>query len=298
MEEGTGVGEPSSQLVMEQTGRETSRCLLAEMCRADLARLHDGARLDDFGKFERVRVLAAFSELWGGAQPAVLESLVTVGEMLDALDTATPEHGDPTRRIVLDLENLTIGSVRLRPLREPDFPLLYEASVSPSSSFRWRFRGSVPNRQQFLQMLEADVFVQMMCEDRLANVPLSLNVLYSVEPWAQSCYLGYIGVPGASDSMQRTGGLVLLLAYGFATWPLRKIYLEVPGFNVALLESLPRDVVREEGRLRDHYWHEGAWHDKVLLAIYREDFDHAVQAFSAPTAGAQPASAVAEPTST
>ena len=73
--------------------------------------------------------------------------------------------------------------------------------------------------------------------------------------------------PGHGEVLE---GLGLLIDHLFATWPLRKLYAEVPGFNADGLVAADDPVVRVEGRLVDHCYVQGRWWDQIILAIWRE----------------------------
>jgi RimJ/RimL family protein N-acetyltransferase len=66
---------------------------------------------------------------------------------------------------------------------------------------------------------------------------------------------------------------LLLLEYAFNTLNLRKICSGAFAFNERSIRYSLRCGYREEGRLRAHIFRAGAYHDKVQLAIFREDFD-------------------------
>ena len=52
----------------------------------------------------------------------------------------------------------------------------------------------------------------------------------------------------------------------------RKVFLEIPEFNRSVVEGLPPDICREEGRLKDFYFHDGRPCDKYIFGISRESF--------------------------
>lgn len=66
-----------------------------------------------------------------------------------------------------------------------------------------------------------------------------------------------------------TEAKMLLLDYAFNTLNLRKIYSEVLGANEASLKYAAKCGYEEEARLPKHYFREGKYHVKVILAVYK-----------------------------
>lgn len=65
---------------------------------------------------------------------------------------------------------------------------------------------------------------------------------------------------------------ILLLEYAFNTLNLRKICSAAYAFNARSINYSLKCGYKEEGRQRGHIFRAGEYHDKVLLAIFQEDF--------------------------
>ena len=64
----------------------------------------------------------------------------------------------------------------------------------------------------------------------------------------------------------------LFVRYLFRLWPLRKLYLELPEFNLPQFASAVRvGLLKEEGRLRGDRYFDGAYWDQLVLAVYPTD---------------------------
>ena len=50
--------------------------------------------------------------------------------------------------------------IKLRPVHPPDYRYLFELAVDPTSSYRWRFRVSVPTYEDFVRTVGQGVLVQ------------------------------------------------------------------------------------------------------------------------------------------
>lgn len=69
-----------------------------------------------------------------------------------------------------------------------------------------------------------------------------------------------------------TEAKMLLLHYAFDTLNLRKVCSQVFAFNERSINYSKKCGYREEGRMRQHQFRNGEYHDIVLLAVFREDF--------------------------
>jgi hypothetical protein len=63
----------------------------------------------------------------------------------------------------------------------------------------------------------------------------------------------------------------------FTTWNLRKLYMEVPEFNMNPLWSGAGSFFRQEACFREHDYYAGQFWDKYVLAVYRDDIALAMQ---------------------
>jgi RimJ/RimL family protein N-acetyltransferase len=66
--------------------------------------------------------------------------------------------------------------------------------------------------------------------------------------------------------------LRLLMAYGFERLGLHKLWLVHYADNARMRHIAGKLGFREEGRLRDEYFHAGGWHDMVRHAILRHEW--------------------------
>jgi RimJ/RimL family protein N-acetyltransferase len=157
----------------------------------------------------------------------------------------------------------------LRPLSAVDYEPLYRMLVTGDNAWRWRFRGATPSPDEFVGLLWANSLVSFVLVDR-AGQAVGFSQVYGHDFRSGTAYLGL-----ALDAQYRQRPHVLetaimLLDYTFATWNLRKLYLEVPEWN---LEQLAGGIGRyfvEEGRLREHEYLDGRYWDVVVLALYRD----------------------------
>ncbi len=162
--------------------------------------------------------------------------------------------------------------VELVPLGNEHLDFLYDLAVDEQVGVRWRFHGQVPSRDAFLSSLWTGVLVQLLVVDRKSRSPLGLVVAYNADQRHGFAYLASVMVPEADGSGLGVAALDVFVGYLFATWPLRKLYAEIPEYNVDRLGNRIGYLLKEEGRLRAHSFYGGFWWDQVIVAIYRDDY--------------------------
>ncbi|MBR3550986.1 MAG: GNAT family N-acetyltransferase, partial [Bacteroidales bacterium] len=76
-------------------------------------------------------------------------------------------------------------------------------------------------------------------------------------------------VPGNGIASE---ALAMLIEYGFNTLNLHKITCDTFADNLGTIKHLEKVGLRQEGRLRKHYFHQGEYKDALIYSILREDF--------------------------
>lgn len=158
----------------------------------------------------------------------------------------------------------------LVPLTPEYHRAVYQLSVRDIASFRWRYHGAIPPYQVFEQSLYTNVLVQFAIVPRQDPTQfVGLVVAYNAH-----FQDGYAFVAAVADRQSGAGtleGVAILLRYMFAQWPFRKIYFEVPEFNVRQFQSaIDVGILQEEGRLIGHRYYSERYWDLVTYALYRE----------------------------
>jgi Acetyltransferases, including N-acetylases of ribosomal proteins len=70
-----------------------------------------------------------------------------------------------------------------------------------------------------------------------------------------------------------TDAVNTLLDFGFGELRLERIYLHVFDYNARATRSYVKSGFVQEARLRRARWHRGAYHDVILMAILRSDWE-------------------------
>jgi len=160
--------------------------------------------------------------------------------------------------------------VYLRPLTAQDYPHLQGAEMGTELMFRWRLRGATPSPEQWVQMVWHQVLAQFMVVGQVRNKPLGLVSVYRANFQDGYAYLSAARLEPRKPSPLMTLGVSLFVDYVFACWDFRKLYMEVPEFNLPQFASGLGRYFELEGRLRDHFYFDGRYWDQLTLAIYRE----------------------------
>ncbi|MHB1488324.1 MAG: GNAT family N-acetyltransferase [Acidimicrobiales bacterium] len=161
----------------------------------------------------------------------------------------------------------------LRPVSRKDYPFLYALITDEEVGPRWRFRGVIPREDQLEAALWEGVLGQFVVTGPKTTAPIGLACIYNA-----SIPSGYANIGVVLKRSSRLAGagvdaVRLLAAHSFQTWPFRKLYLEVPEFNLPQFASAIGRYLHEEGRLRAHDYLAGRYWDAHLLALYPEDLE-------------------------
>lgn len=166
---------------------------------------------------------------------------------------------------------LSARGVILRPLVAEDAEALYEIAVDPRVSTRIRFRGATPSPAEFSASMFESVLTQFVITLSGDPEPVGAAVLSSPSFIDGHVHMSVFVQYGLIGSGAGFTAAILTINYAFATWPLRKLYLDVPTFNYRTSWNVGDRMLREEGRLRDHSYFEGRFWDLLFMACYRED---------------------------
>jgi len=163
---------------------------------------------------------------------------------------------------------LNTHAYRLTPIEEGDLAFLYTLAVHPETSYRWRYRGNPPPPEEFTAELWGQVLVQYVARSVTTGEPAGLVVAYAADLAQGHANVGAVFTPAHAGTGLAAEVTALFVRYLFHTFRLRKLYLEVPGFNWPEVKSAAGQLFQVEGVLRDHDFYAGRYWDKYLCAIY------------------------------
>lgn len=275
--------------------REQHRHALARALDRDPAQLADGASLgEDLGldSLQRMTMLAWLSDQ--GITVNGAEHLPsTVGEVLSLLDLAPgfavridmPDGssagpvgsagfdlaalaaiGTGTRQVLAPV--LDDGEISLTTVEPDDVRFLYTLATHPETCYRWRYRGNPPPIDRFAADLWSKVLVQFVARRTADGEPVGHVVAYGADAGNGFAYLGAVFQPWYTGTGLAARAVAMFVRYLFHTHSLRKLYLEVPGYNWDQVRSGEGRQFQVEGVMRDHEYFAGRYWNRYLCAIY------------------------------
>lgn len=160
--------------------------------------------------------------------------------------------------------------VQLVPVSAAHHEFLYGLAAGEDTGFRWRFGGTVPSFEHFRDTLSNGVLSQSVVLERTSQTPVGLVVAYNGDLNNGIAYLGAVMAPAVQGTGLAIEALLLLIRYVFDTWSFRKLYLEVPEFNMPAMSGGALRWFVEEGRMRQCIFRVGRYWDRLILAIDRQ----------------------------
>lgn len=163
---------------------------------------------------------------------------------------------------------LSTRTAGLRAVSSADHDWLYQLLIVEAGG-RWRYRGRTPSPAEFSHDLWQGVhaqFVVVDAEDR----PSGLVGTYNLNIQAGHCHLFAVGAKDRGFVVVEAAGL--LVSWAFDEHELRKIWIEVPEFNLRQFASLT-DVAEVEGRLTGFDYWQGRYWDTLILSLTRQRWD-------------------------
>lgn len=155
--------------------------------------------------------------------------------------------------------DLRPGQARLRsrgttlvPLAPEHLAGLRNLELAQGTAFRWRHGGAHPSPDEFAVGAWTDVLCTFLVFGDRAGEPRGIVSAYAPDHVNGHCRVGsarFGDSAGPSPTFAR--GVFLLFDYLFCGWPFRKLYLEVPQFNLDQFGSLTDTIAVDEATLRE-----------------------------------------------
>lgn len=198
----------------------------------------------------------------------------TIREVAEAITAA--DHRPRTGRTPDLAPPLATDRYQLVPVRREMTEALYRLSTDPAINYRWRFRGAFPTPETFEAALWQGVVAQFIVVAHGSNDILGHVVCYGAEPAQEHAYIGAVFSPRMIATGEPIQPIALFINYVFVTWNLRKLYMEVPEFNMDTLWSGAGSFFHQEACFRQHDYYAGRFWDKYVLAVYRDEMAEAM----------------------
>lgn len=159
--------------------------------------------------------------------------------------------------------------IALEPLRRDHLGFLYGLAIDPATGYRWRLRGGVPSIETFEKQLWQSVLSQFVLVTRKARRPVGQVVAFNVNFNAGHVSAGIVTTKRAVGSEFAIEGLAVFIRYLFATYRLRKVYFEIPEYNMPQFASALRRYAKQEGCLEEYDYYDGRYWNSHILSIGR-----------------------------
>jgi RimJ/RimL family protein N-acetyltransferase len=168
-------------------------------------------------------------------------------------------------------ESLRAGRwVRLLPFTREYQDFLYELAMDDPSLFRWRFPMGIPVVDVFVQAMNLSTSNAVVIVETKSQSPLGFAHLYNWRAQHEVAHFNIAMVRSARYSGIGIEAGYLFLRHCFASFNLRKLYLTVSSWQLPAIKRVIGDLFIEEGRLHEHSYHQGVWHDELILSISRQ----------------------------
>lgn len=161
--------------------------------------------------------------------------------------------------------------VALRGVVPSDIVALYLLHTGPDG-YLTRLGGTTPSLEAFQRVLFDGVLVQMIVDVPQEQRIAGLVTMYGYNPRDATCLASLVSTTRQPDRIRTILGLLVLCEHAFDRLSLRKIYFEIPEYNLHRFRSALGRLVLLEAVLPDrHVLHARTW-SQMICSISREAF--------------------------
>lgn len=170
---------------------------------------------------------------------------------------------------------LSTSRVRLESVGPGALEFLRVMETSESLIFRWRLRGGTPGPDEYVTGLSAGVYAQFLVfsEPGQDVPPLGLLTAHNEDPARQFVYVAGVKFDLSDVRPHFLEGAMLFVNYLFAARPYRKLYMDVPEYNMGQIASSVGRLFEVEGHLREHSSSGNRTWDHYVLAMHRDRWE-------------------------
>jgi hypothetical protein len=126
-------------------------------------------------------------------------------------------------------------------------------------TFRWRTHGMVPRLEQVAADLWSGVLTQFVVIDEHTRRSAGLVVAYRPDTRSGTVRLVAVAIPDFQQKRVALEAPCLFINHLFVTRPLRKIYVELPDYNLSLFGSGPLRDWKQEASLPNDLYYAGRY---------------------------------------
>ena len=169
----------------------------------------------------------------------------------------------------LDPDRWRPRRVHLKRFEDADVGPYIELCTSLGVGRQFRFGGAAIPPPATLSAVWDGTLVHLVGVGNRSRRRLGVASVTSADMRNGTAYLSVvsdIGVIGSGLMIEVAG---LAIEYVFSTWPFRKLYAEVPEYNLRTFGSVTKRFFRREGLLTEHVFLDGRYWDVHVLATDR-----------------------------
>ncbi|MDF7637645.1 GNAT family N-acetyltransferase [Leuconostocaceae bacterium ESL0958] len=163
--------------------------------------------------------------------------------------------------------------MNIRPLAKADLPHIYQQKNSRSVMALW-FEEPYTSYDELSLLYDRHILDQserrFVIEEE--NAFAGVVELVDINTIHRHCEIQIIIDPNFQGKGLAQAGMAAGLEYALDVLNLHKIYLYVDVENAAAIHIYQKLGFQEEGRLRQHYYAEGQYHDSYLMGLFRDEF--------------------------
>ena len=172
--------------------------------------------------------------------------------------------------------------VTLRPIEEKDLPFMQQLVNDPDLEqliVGWSFPVSMKDQQQWFQNFHnTDKFIRYIIETETDGV-IGLTGLREID-WKNGTAKGG-GIRLLKKEMRSKGvatdAYMTMLRYAFNELRLHRVCTAALDYNGASLHFMEKCGFKREGVLRDAVYKNGSFHDEIILACLKSDYEKVVE---------------------
>jgi RimJ/RimL family protein N-acetyltransferase len=169
----------------------------------------------------------------------------------------------------LDADRWRTRRVHLKRFEESDVAPYVELCSSLDVGRQFRFGGAAIPPPAALAAVWDGTLVHLVAVGNRSRRRLGVASVTSADMRNGTAYFSVVSDPAVVGTSLMIEAAGLAIEYVFQTWPFRKLYAEVPEYNLRTFGSVTERYFRREGRLTDHVFLDGRYWDVHVLATDR-----------------------------
>ncbi|MDQ7092629.1 GNAT family protein [Desulfosporosinus sp. PR] len=163
------------------------------------------------------------------------------------------------------------GNIRFKALELKDIQAIhnYASDENVSRFIGWRLMKTLDEThthiEEMLQREAAGSHLYASVVLKLSQEVIGTVMIFNFDHEANHAEIGYVFHSSHWGRGYGTEALSLMAEFAFGSLNLHKLHAQVVEANVGSLRILEKNGFKREGRLKDYYFIDGSYYDKILL---------------------------------